>query len=117
MKKAVVVLTSDATQSEILCTMLTEKQYLPISISAPEAVHQSIEDIASPVLILDLDSIAATNVMLRNLKKNHDISIIAVSERKLHPELAESMGSHIFASLGKPVDPDDLAYLLKGIIE
>ena len=55
--------------------------------------------------------------MLRDLKKKHYITIIAVSERKLHPELAESMGSHIFASLVKPVDPDDLEYLLKGVFE
>lgn len=117
MNRAVVVLAADATQSEILCTMLTEKQFQPIPISEPEGAHQSIEESSCMALILDLDSISATNIMLRDLKKKHDITIIAVSERKLHPELAESMSSHIFASLGKPVDPDDLEYLLKGVFE
>ena len=117
MKRAVVVLASDELQSETLCAMLTEKDFRPVPISDPAEATNSISETSCLALILDLDSISATNIMLRDLKKKHDITIIAVSERKLHPELAESMGSHIFASLVKPVDPDDLEYLLKGVFE
>ena len=117
MKRAVVVLASDTTQSEIICKMLTEKNLHPIPIYDPEGVHQSFKNTSSRALILDLDTISTTNIMLRNLKKDHDVTIIAVSERKLHPELAESMGSYIFASLAKPVDPDELEYLLKGVFD
>lgn len=68
------------------------------------------------VVILDLDSALVTNRLLRDVKRKHSaLQIIGISSRPFHPELREAIATHIYACLCKPVDPDDLIYLVKSI--
>jgi len=68
------------------------------------------------VVILDLDSALVTNRVLRDVKrKNSALQIIGISSRPFHPELKEAIATHIYACLCKPVDPDELIYLVKSI--
>ena len=65
--------------------------------------------------MLDLDTEQVTNAALRELKKKHSLTIIALSGEHLHPDLEESLRHHIYACLGKPADPDELLYILRSV--
>jgi len=70
------------------------------------------------MLILDLDTLPLDNRVFRDLKrKNPTLSIITLSTRSFHPELKEAMTDHICACLNKPVDPDELHYWAKAILD
>lgn len=70
------------------------------------------------VVILDLDTLPVDNRLCRELRRaNPELRIISLSNRPFHPELEESMGSHIYASLSKPVDIQELLYWLRSIYE
>ncbi len=69
------------------------------------------------VVVLDLDNAVITNRVLRDLKmKCPFLQIIGISNRSFHPELKESMRSYLYACVCKPVDGEELMYLVKSII-
>ena len=57
---------------------------------------------------------AALNVAVAYMISPNE-TIIALSREQFHPGLEESLRDHIYACLGKPADPDELLYVLKGI--
>jgi len=118
MIKEVLVLDPDEQQSRYLCDLLTVYQYTAISINSLVSVDRYIAENDCRVLILNLDQVAATNKVFRNLKtKRPQLNIIALSQRQFHPELEEALREYISVCLGKPADPEELLYWLKTIFE
>ena len=67
-------------------------------------------------LIIDMDELPVDKQFFRNLKRLQPaLSILALSSRSFHPELEEAMIRHIYACLNKPVDPEEMIFLLRGI--
>ena len=78
--------------------------------------HLKKEQVA--VLIIDLDTLPVDNTFFRSLKKQYpNLHILCLSSRTHHPGLEEAMGSHICASLAKPLNSEELFYWLKAIAE
>jgi len=70
------------------------------------------------VLIVDLDTMPVDNNFFRSLKKQYpNLHILCLSSRTYHPGLEEAMGSHICASLAKPLNSEELFYWLKAVSE
>jgi len=115
MKHEVAVLVSPESQSSALRSILSQGPYAPLRLESIDEVPQYMQGRESGVLILDLDSEPITNATLRELKKNYPLTIIALSREQFHPGLEEALTHHIYACLGKPADPDELLYVLKGI--
>jgi DNA-binding NtrC family response regulator len=67
-------------------------------------------------VIIDMDELPVDKQFFRNLKRLQPaLSILALSSRSFHPELEEAMSRHIYACLNKPVDPEEMIFLLRGI--
>lgn len=118
MEKGVVVLDSNEEQCKELCAILEERHYRATPMYSLRNLERYIQEGACRAVILDLDSVSVDNVVLRELKrKSPGVKIVGLSTRQFHPELKEAMSRHIYACLGKPVDPDELVYWLKTIYE
>jgi DNA-binding NtrC family response regulator len=115
MKHEVAVLVSQEAQSQKLKSILSQGLYSPYVLDSLNDVANYMHGRKTGVLIVDLDTEQVTNAALRNLKKKHPVTVIALSREQFHPDLEESLRHHIYACLGKPVDPDELLYLLKGV--
>lgn len=115
MKHEVAVLVSPESQSQVLRSILSQGSYSPLRLESIDDIPQYMQGRESGVLILDLDTEPVTNAALRELKKKHPLTIIALSGEHLHPDLEESLRHHIYACLGKPADPDELLYILKSV--
>lgn len=111
----VAVLVSQESQSGALHSILSQGPYAPYDLGSLDDVPQYMLGRDKSVLIVDLDTEQVTNAALRELKKKHALTIIALSGEHLHPDLEESLRHHIYACLGKPVDPDELFYMLKSV--
>ena len=94
---------------------LAEKQYQLTCLSAA-GLENHLNQKDCRIVILDLDSVPTDTFFFRHLKRSHPrLKIIVVSGQPYHPELEEAMSHHIFASISKPVDPDEIVFLLKNI--
>lgn len=116
MGKLVLVLDADRTQCRQVCTILDERQYQPVAVHSLTDLEQLLGASACRTVIIDIDSVPVDNRLFRVLKQqNPGISFLCLSGSRFHPELQEALGNHIYACLNKPVDPDELFYLLKSI--
>ena len=114
----VAVVDTDEQHCRELCTLL-EQSSIPVApLYSLENLHEYLRKEQVRVLIVDLDTLPVDNNFFRNLKKhNPDLAILCLSSRTYHPGLQEAMGSHIYASLGKPLNSEELLYWLKSISE
>jgi len=118
MKKEVVVLDADKSQSQNLCTFLNDNTYTAIPMNSLANMDRCIAETDCRAVVLNLDSITVTNKTLRDLKrKNPSINIIALSKRQFHPELEEALREYISVCLAQPADTDELVYWLKAVFE
>ncbi len=114
MAKRIAVVNGNNEEREDLCAAL--RKYLFQVASFPSLVdfEQGERDFA--VAIFDLNSLSVTNQLLEQYSKTMPgLYMIVISSRTFHPELRESMATCLTACLTKPVDLNELVYLLKGI--
>jgi hypothetical protein len=67
-------------------------------------------------VIIDMDELPVDRQLFRSLKRlQPKLNILVLSSRTFHPEFEEAMTRHIYACLNKPVDPEEMIFLLRGI--
>jgi DNA-binding NtrC family response regulator len=114
MKQEVAVLSASQPLVAEIGSILEHSDYSAFILSDLTELEIYMRQRSSSVLILDLDRLPVTNHLLRELKKKHPVTLVAVSAEKVHPNLEESLRHHLFACLSKPLDPDDLLLVLEG---
>ena len=118
MEGPIIVVDADEKETDALRAVLEGDNYPAIALTALGDLEGKIQETASSVVILDLDTLPVDNRFIRDLKRQKDnVYIIGLSSRPFHPELQEAVSTHIYACLGKPVDTDELLYWLKSINE
>lgn len=118
MEKTVLVLDADEKECGELCALLNKKRYRATpAYSLPELITL-IQEVKCIVVIMDLDSVSIENRTVRELTvKYPGVYFLCLSSHRFHPHLKEALCYHIYACLNKPVDPDELFYLLRSIYE
>ena len=114
MKPTILILGKDASQCNGIADLLAQNGFLPQVKNNFSALkkHPLAPEIAA--IILDIDAMAPDNHLFRRFKRhNPGVILLGMSNRPFHPELRESMEKHIFACANKPVDPDEILFLLK----
>ncbi|MEJ2659067.1 MAG: hypothetical protein P8012_18075 [Desulfobacterales bacterium] len=118
MKKKILVLNANDKECKSLCTLLNQHQFLAVPIDSISAFDINLKSSGCIAAILDLDSIAFNNQIFKSFSMNHpDVRLLCLSTKRFHPELRDAICHHIYACLNKPVDPDELFFLLKSICE
>ncbi len=114
----VAVMDADKQNCRAICALLEQANIPAASIPTLKVLADHLQKEPVAVLIIDLDSLPVDNTFFRSLKKKYpDLHIFCLSSRTHHPELEEAMGSHICASLAKPLNSEELFYWLKAIAE
>jgi len=117
-KPGVVVIDADQQQCHRVVALLRQFSYRAAALYSLSEMEKHLQKNPCRVVVLDLDTVPATNNFFRAFKrKNPGIYILGLSQMPYHPGLEEAMGSHIYACLGKPLDPEELLYWLKSIPE
>ena len=116
MKKDIVVVDADTKQCQALCQILENHQYKATALTTASDLENYLQ--SCRIALINLDNLPVDKRFFRNLKSNNpELYILGVSDRSFHPELEEVISRHIFACLKKPVDPDELIFLLSSIYE
>ncbi len=116
MKEPIIVVIADKKQAAELGTVLESQNYRSVQSKLLTHLERLVRENSCRAVILDLDTVPVDNRTLRELTRAYPgLRVLAVSGRRLHPELKEALSSHIYACLCKPVDPDELIYWLKSV--
>ncbi len=114
----VAVVDADKQNCHAVCALLQRANIPAASINTLKVLADHLKREPVSVLIIDLDSLSVDNTFFRSLKKQYPgLHILCLSNHPHHPGLGEAMGSHICASLAKPINSDELFYWLKTIAE
>ena len=118
MTKNVLVLDADPLQSSELCALLQGHAYQTTVLDNLADIWAHLPQHKGGAIVVNLDSIPVSNRTCRDLKRRaRRTSIIVLSRRTHHPELAEALREHISVCLTKPTDPEELVYWLKVVFE
>lgn len=99
-----------------IASMLADAGYGGESVATTAGLKSKLKEASFMAVIIDLDSVALDNATIKKLATEFpEPPFLCVSKERFHPELRESILSHIYACLTKPVDPDELVYWLKCI--
>ena len=117
-KPAVAVVDADEQQCGSVCEMLRQFDYRATPLHSLPDLQAHLEAHPDQVALLDMDTVPADNRFFRELKRKvPGVYVLALSSRSYHPGLEEAMGSHIYACLAKPLDPEEFRYWMKSIAE
>lgn len=112
------VVDADKLNCRAICTLLEQADIPVAPLYSLEDLPEYLRREQVAVLIVDLDTLPVDNAFFRSLKKQYpQLHILCLSTRTYHPGLEEAMGSHICASLAKPLNSEELFYWLKAISE
>ena len=118
MEKSIGMVGADEKQSRELPTLLQKWQYHVVSINSLSDLKQYVQKSSFRAVMIDLDELPVAKNFFRDLKEmDSSLNIMGLSSRSFHPELEEAISKYIYACLRKPVDTDELFYLLKSIYE
>ena len=116
MEKGIVILDANKKHGQQLSAILNEQQYQTTQIRSIRNLERYLKESDCCVIMLDLDSIPVDNHLIKRLKRiKPAIRIIGLSSRSFHPELQEAMTSQIFACINKPIDEDELIFLVNSL--
>jgi len=118
MEKKILVLNADITSCQELVELLEGRQYATTSIHALSDLEGHLEKGGNLTVILDIDSVPVDNRVIRDLTiKYPEVHFLCTSKDRFHPDLKDAICYHIYACLAKPVDPDEIFFLLRSIYE
>lgn len=114
----IAVADGDELQCRKSCALLQQLGWRATALYSLPDLEAYLKNRPDGIVILDLDTLAPDNRFFRELKrKAPGINVLALSNRSYHPGLEEAMGSHIYACLAKPLDPEECRYWMKSIAE
>ena len=117
-RPSVVVVAADISYCRELGALLNEAGIPAATLYSLEDLPEHLKREQVGVVIIDLDTLPVDNNFFRKIKTQYrNLHILCVSSSTYHPGLEEAMGSHICASLAKPLNSEELFYWLKAIAE
>lgn len=116
LSQSVILVETTGEQPPELTTSLEASGFQVVSCCSIPDLEKHSQENDLGVVILDLDDPLVSNRVLRDVKRKRPaLQIIGVSSRPFHPELKEALAHYLYACLCKPVDPEELIYLVKSI--
>lgn len=110
------ILVADTNQGQCreLCSLLENARYRAQTAHSLSEMEKTLAATPCHALILDVDSLGVDNRYLARLKQRHPrVCLFLISSRAFHPDLVEAMRDHVFACLRKPVNPEELIYMIR----
>lgn len=118
LKKEIMVLDADKAQCGELCDLLESRHYRTTKLHTIQSLHLHLQESACEVVMLDMDTVAVDNRIIRDLTKKYPgVCFLGLCQHRYNPELKEAICYHIYACINKPVDPDEIFYWLRSIYE
>lgn len=118
MDKKILVLDAEKESCQVLCKTLEEQNYSATALYSILGLEGQLENGGYLIVIVDIDSVSVDNHVIRKITQRFPkVYFLCTSRDRFHPELEDAICNNIYACLAKPIDTDELFYLLKSIYE
>ncbi len=118
MKRSVIVLNKNREENAELCDILKNVNYSLKPLFSYDELESPLKTEDVLALFIDMDTIPMENSSIRLLNKRFPhVSLLLTSVKKSHPDLEEAIGHYVYACISKPIDPDEVIYWLKCILD
>lgn len=116
MGKAIIIAGIEKTEFQGLIDFLSNQQLRIDFIDTPSGLKEFVTQRKDNILLMDLDGFPVDERFCRDLKREDPtICIMGLSKSSFHPDLEEAISRHMYACLKKPVDTEEISYLLKSV--
>lgn len=115
---SILVIDSGSTTSQDFYQLLKRLPYTADIYDAFDRLPPDLDFRRYRAVLIDLDDKTPSKATLAAWRKsNKNLKILGMSSRSFHPDLSEVIGQELFACLTKPVDEDELLFLLRSARE
>jgi DNA-binding NtrC family response regulator len=112
----IIIVGKKVQESQGLIKLIEEEKYRGIAVTSISALETSLVKKECMAVLIDIDTVPVENRGLRELTLKYPQSpFLCMSNDKYHPELKEAICYHIYACINKPVNSDELFFLLRSI--
>lgn len=116
MGDCICILSTDKQHNGQLRSLLCERDFEARIFQDLKDLIKELSETECLAAIMDVDSVAVTNRMIRQIKTRFSkVSIFCTSQHRLHPDLQDALSQYIYACLSKPLDTEELQFWLKCI--
>jgi DNA-binding NtrC family response regulator len=114
----ILVIGPDEKNSPSFRRLLTRLPFTVASYDAIDHLPPELDIRRYRAVIIDLDDKTPSKTTFETWRRaNNHLNILGISSKSFHPGLSEVIGQHLFACLKKPVDEDELFFLLNSMVE
>lgn len=112
----IAIVDADITECLKLQNLLQSRHYETVALHSLGELNDWLGSTPCRSVILDLDSLPIDRKFFRNLKRRHpQTTVLCMSRHPFHPELEEALRESIFACVNKPVDSEEIVFLLDSV--
>lgn len=118
MKGPILVVDLNEEQCGKLCALLEEHNYRSVPLRSFTDLEHYLRNNRCLAVLLDIDTVKIDNRVIKKFALNNpEVHVLSLTDRRYNPELKEAICDHFYACINKPIDPDELVYLLRSIDE
>jgi DNA-binding NtrC family response regulator len=118
MTKQLVVLDANKKKCIGLCNLLKYERYSATPVHSVSYLKKYLQETHCHAVIMDIDTVPVDNLTIRDLaRKNPGVFLMCLSKDWFLPGLKDAISKHVYASIKKPVDLDELLFLINSIYE
>jgi DNA-binding NtrC family response regulator len=118
MQKDILLMDADPLGSAGLLALLSGQDYETQRVGSLTELRHTLAKEKFMAVFMDIDSVAVDNRVIRELAADYPATpFLCISRDRVHPELKDAIGNHVYACLTKPVDMDEITYWLRCIRE
>lgn len=115
---SVLIADADRKHCRTICTILQNHGFGTESVYSLASLERRLMRGKRLVVVLDFDSLSIDNRTVRRISTSHPgVSFLGLSDHRFGPEFREAICHHLYACLKKPIDPEELIYLVRSIYE
>ncbi len=112
----IIIVGKNKSEGNRVIKLIDKKKYKGITVNSISTLEKLLLKKTYMAVLIDIDTIPVKNRELRELTlKFPESSFLCMSNDKYHPKLKEAICYHIYACINKPVNSDELFFLLRSI--
>lgn len=106
---------SDFTELRNQIEIRNIRSFTETSLSVLDKLKESKPPFAA---FIDIDSVPVNNKCIKQIKNKYpQLRILLLSEFNIHPDIKEAIVQFVYACISKPLDLDEVEFLLKSIMD
>ena len=112
----ILIVSNNPNEADEIGCLLADKHYDFQIIQSLDLLTSELDLERGHAILIDIDSVPVDNRCIRELTLTYPAAyFFCMSWDKFHPELKDAICYHIYACLNKPIDSEELIFLMRCI--